>query len=58
LADAQFHLKFCVNVIHHLDNRTGALEEAHRVLHPGGALCLATDSNTIRSREPFLGLLA
>jgi ubiquinone/menaquinone biosynthesis C-methylase UbiE len=54
LADAQFHFTFCVDVVHHLDNRAGVFEEAHRVLRPSGALCLATDSeNIIRSREPL-----
>jgi SAM-dependent methyltransferase len=54
LADAQFHLTFCVDVVHHLTNRTGVFEEAHRVLQPGGAMCLATDSESIiRSREPL-----
>jgi len=54
LADVQFHLTFCVDVVHHLDNRAGVFGEAHRVLRLSGALCLATDSeNIIRSREPL-----
>jgi ubiquinone/menaquinone biosynthesis C-methylase UbiE len=54
LGDAQFDLTFCVDVVHHLNNRIGVFEEVHRVLQPGGALCLATDSeNIIRSREPL-----
>jgi SAM-dependent methyltransferase len=54
LADAQFHLTFCVDVVHHLTNRTEVFEEAHRVLQPGGAICLSTDSeNIIWSHEPL-----
>ena len=54
LGAAQFDLTFCVDVVHHLNNRIEVFEESHRVLQPGGALCLATDSeNTIRSREPL-----
>jgi ubiquinone/menaquinone biosynthesis C-methylase UbiE len=54
LGDAQFDLTFCVDVVHHLNNRIGVFEEVHRVLQAGGALCLATDSeNIIRSREPL-----
>jgi ubiquinone/menaquinone biosynthesis C-methylase UbiE len=54
LGDAQFDLTFCVDVVHHLNNRIGVFEEVHRVLQPGGVLCLATDSeNIIRSREPL-----
>src|SRR6185312_5200243 len=54
LGDAQFDLTFCVDVVHHLNNRIGVFDEARRVLKPGGALCLATDSgNIIRSREPL-----
>jgi ubiquinone/menaquinone biosynthesis C-methylase UbiE len=54
LADAQFDLVFCVDVIHHVQNRPQVFQEAHRVLRPGGALCLATDSEQlIRKRQPL-----
>lgn len=54
LAAAQFDLTFCVDVVHHLGNRTQVFEEAHRVLRPGGALCVATDSEQmIRQRQPL-----
>ena len=54
LGGAQFDLTVCVDVVHHLINRIGVFEEAHRVLQPSGALCLATDSqDVIRSREPL-----
>jgi SAM-dependent methyltransferase len=54
LADGQFELAFCVDVVHHLGNRVQVFEEARRVLHRGGALCVATDSEPIiRSRQPL-----
>jgi SAM-dependent methyltransferase len=54
LDDAQFHLAFCVDVVHHLSNRAVAFQEAHRVLHPSGALCVATESEQmIRCRAPL-----
>jgi len=54
LADAQFDLTFCVDVVHHLGNRAQVFEEAHRVLRPGGVLCVATDSEQmIRRRQPL-----
>jgi 2-polyprenyl-6-hydroxyphenyl methylase/3-demethylubiquinone-9 3-methyltransferase len=46
LGYAQFDLSFCVDVVHHLNNRIGVFEEAHRVLQPGGAQCLATIPKT------------
>jgi SAM-dependent methyltransferase len=54
LTNAQFNLTFCVDVVHHLANRAGVFEEAHRVLRQGGALCVATDSEQmIRCRQPL-----
>jgi len=54
LDDAQFHLTFCVDVVHHLTNRAKFIQEAHRILRPGGALCVATDSEQIiRRRQPL-----
>jgi ubiquinone/menaquinone biosynthesis C-methylase UbiE len=54
LGDAQFDLSFCVDVIHHLNNRAGVFKESHRVIKPGGGLCLATDSeDIIQFREPL-----
>jgi SAM-dependent methyltransferase len=54
LADAQFDLTFCVDVVHHLGNRAQVFEEARRLLRRGGVLCVATDSeHMIRRRQPL-----
>jgi ubiquinone/menaquinone biosynthesis C-methylase UbiE len=54
LAQAQFDLVFCVDVVHHLLNRAQVFDEAYRVLRNGGALCVATDSEQIiRRRQPL-----
>jgi ubiquinone/menaquinone biosynthesis C-methylase UbiE len=54
LADAQSDLAFCVDVVHHVANRAHAFKEAWRILRPGGALCVGTDSeHIIRSRQPL-----
>jgi ubiquinone/menaquinone biosynthesis C-methylase UbiE len=54
LAQAQFDLVFCVDVIHHLHNRAQVFDGAYRVLRNGGALCVATDSEQIiRRRQPL-----
>jgi len=49
-----FDLVFSVDVIHHVDDRQAYLNEAYRVLTPGGRLCTATDSEwIIRHRQPL-----
>ena len=54
LADGRFDLTFCIDVVHHLANRTQVFEEARRLLRHGGALCVATDSeHIIRRRRPL-----
>jgi ubiquinone/menaquinone biosynthesis C-methylase UbiE len=53
-AGASFDLVFSVNVIHHVVDRRAYLEQAFRVLAPGGEICTATDSAwIIRHREPL-----
>jgi SAM-dependent methyltransferase len=46
LEPSSFDLAVMALVIHHLDNRTAALREIHRVLRPGGALVLSTHHPT------------
>jgi SAM-dependent methyltransferase len=54
LPDASFDLVFCVDVIHHVENREKAFREASRVLRAGGHICTVTDSERIiRNREPL-----
>lgn len=49
-----FDLVFSVDVIHHLDNRSGYFREGYRVLRLGGKVCTVTDSEwIIRHREPL-----
>lgn len=49
-----FDLVFSVDVIHHVGDRPAYLNEAYRVLAPGGRLCTATDSEwIIRHRQPL-----
>jgi ubiquinone/menaquinone biosynthesis C-methylase UbiE len=49
-----FDLAFCVDVVHHLDDRPRAFGEVFRELRPGGRLCIVTDSESvIRQREPL-----
>lgn len=50
-ANAEFDLAYSVDVIHHVRDRTAAFSEAFRVLRPGGATCVVTDSEwMIRNR--------
>lgn len=52
--DAQFHLVYSVDVIHHVQDRAAAYREAMRVLRPGGWVCTVTDSEEIiRNRAPM-----
>jgi ubiquinone/menaquinone biosynthesis C-methylase UbiE len=52
--DSTFDLIFSVDVIHHLDDRSAYIREAHRALKPGGKLCTVTDSEwVIRHRVPL-----
>jgi ubiquinone/menaquinone biosynthesis C-methylase UbiE len=49
-----FNLVFSVDVIHHVGDRLAYLQEAYRVLQPGGQICTATDSAwIIRHRQPL-----
>ncbi|MDH3376112.1 MAG: methyltransferase domain-containing protein [Gammaproteobacteria bacterium] len=51
---ARFDLVFSVDVIHHVEDRGKALQEAYRVLAPHGRLCTVTDSaSIIRNRQPL-----
>lgn len=42
LDDSSFDVALLALVIHHVDDRVGALRELHRVLRPGGALVVST----------------
>jgi SAM-dependent methyltransferase len=47
----RFDFAFCVNVIHHVEDRPALFREAFRVLDDGGTLCIATESHDmIRTR--------
>jgi|HubBroStandDraft_1064217.scaffolds.fasta_scaffold51390_5 SAM-dependent methyltransferase len=46
LPEASFDLAVMPLVLHHLDDRTGALREVRRVLRPGGSLVLSTHHPT------------
>jgi ubiquinone/menaquinone biosynthesis C-methylase UbiE len=46
LPDDSFDLAIMALVVHHLDDRTGALREVRRVLRPGGSLVLSTHHPT------------
>jgi ubiquinone/menaquinone biosynthesis C-methylase UbiE len=49
-----FDLVFSVDVIHHVGDRPRYIDEAYRVLAPGGQLCTVTDSEwIIRHRQPL-----
>ena len=49
-----FDLVFSVDVIHHVADRAACFREAHRVLAPGGQVCVVTDSEEIiRTRVPL-----
>ena len=53
-APESFDLVFSVDVIHHVVDRQTYLEQAFRVLAPGGVMCTATDSAwIIRHRQPL-----
>ena len=47
LDDESFDLAVMALVIHHVDDRVGALREIHRVLRPQGALVLSTHHPTV-----------
>jgi ubiquinone/menaquinone biosynthesis C-methylase UbiE len=50
-AAASFDFAFCVNVVHHVADRTALFREAFRVLVDDGTLCIATESHDmIRQR--------
>jgi ubiquinone/menaquinone biosynthesis C-methylase UbiE len=52
--ESAFDLVFCVDVIHHVNDRLAFFREVQRVLKPGGKLCVATDSEEIiRKRKPL-----
>ena len=54
LAAGSVDFVFCVDVIHHVTDRRAFFDEARRVLHPSGTLCIVTDSeDIIRSRFPL-----
>jgi SAM-dependent methyltransferase len=46
LDDRSFDAALAALVIHHVDDRTGALRELHRVLRPGGRLVVSTHHPT------------
>lgn len=46
LDDRSFDAALLALVIHHVDDRTGALRELHRVLRPGGRLVVSTHHPT------------
>lgn len=49
-----FDVVYSVDVIHHVNNRAGAFDEAARVLRDGGRVCTVTDSEAIiRTRRPL-----
>lgn len=53
LPAGQIDLVFAVDVVHHLTDRSSAFYECHRVLRPGGKLCLVSESAAmLRRREP------
>ncbi|MBN1487328.1 MAG: methyltransferase domain-containing protein [Anaerolineae bacterium] len=53
-ASNSFDMVFSVDVIHHVQNRTHYINEAYRILKPGGKFCTVTDSeDVIRSRQPL-----
>jgi ubiquinone/menaquinone biosynthesis C-methylase UbiE len=52
--DSMFRFAYSVDVIHHVGDRAAAAREAHRVLAPGGRICIATDSHEdIANRIPL-----
>jgi ubiquinone/menaquinone biosynthesis C-methylase UbiE len=54
LDEASFDSVFNVDVVHHLSDRLRAFAEAFRVLRPGAAFCVVTDSEwVIRNHEPL-----
>jgi ubiquinone/menaquinone biosynthesis C-methylase UbiE len=53
LADRQFDLVYSVDVIHHVEGRDAAARELARVLKPGGAGMIVTESeDDLRNRTP------
>jgi ubiquinone/menaquinone biosynthesis C-methylase UbiE len=49
-----FDLVFCVDVIHHVNDRQAYFDEAYRVLKSGGKVCTVTDSEwIIQHRQPL-----
>jgi SAM-dependent methyltransferase len=55
LADRQFDLVYSVDVIHHIEDREAAAREAYRLLKPGGALMVVTESeDDLRNRTPHV----
>jgi len=54
VADSAFQFAYSVDVIHHVGDRAASAREAHRVLAPGGRICIATDSHEdIANRIPL-----
>ncbi len=43
--DGSFHFVFMTEVLHHLPDISQALSEIHRVLVPGGSVCIVTQSH-------------
>ncbi len=54
LASSTFDLAFSVDVIHHVQGHKTYVQEAYRILKPGGKFCTVTDSEwIIRNRQPL-----
>lgn len=53
-AAERFDFAFAVDVVHHLTDPAASFQEARRVLRPGGAFCIVTDSaRIIAARMPL-----
>ena len=54
IPDSSFDIALCKDVVEHLDNTIGMMEELHRVLKPGGKIIIYTPhfSNPNSFRDP------